>query len=368
MSHTVSRTTQELLEAVLGHLDEGVIVTDGAGNRLYANEEAARLVGYDSPEALIAASTDEVLQRYEIRDREGNPLDPAQLPARRALCGEDDVPPVLVRFGSATASHVFESRAVVVRDEQGKAAWVISFFRDVTEDIASAERVEQLYREAQQTTALLDALYGSAPVGLGFWDRELRYVRVNEALARINERPAEDHVGRTLREVVPQLAHVLEPLARGVIESGRPVIGLEMNGGTPGDPEARRHWSASYYPVTGRDGTTIGVGAVIEETTERRRAEQRTELQHAVTRILSEAEAIDAAVLGVLETVCTTLGWDLACYWSMDPDAPRLTWSSADTHADGFIALTERASLSPALLPGRVAASGKVEWLADLEP
>src|ERR1700751_1940564 len=61
-------------------------------------------------------------------------------------------------------------------------------------------------RSAEQTSALLDALYRSAPVGLGFWDRDLRYVRVNEALAAINERAVEDHVGRTFREVVPQLA------------------------------------------------------------------------------------------------------------------------------------------------------------------
>jgi PAS domain-containing protein len=94
--------------------------------------------------------------------------------------------------------------------------------------------------DASRTSALLDALYGSAPVGLGFWDRELRYVRVNEALARINDRAAEDHVGRTLAEVVPQLAHVLEPIVRRVLERGEPVVALEMTGGTPADPGTLR--------------------------------------------------------------------------------------------------------------------------------
>jgi PAS domain S-box-containing protein len=152
---------------------------------------------------------------------------------------------------------------------------------------------EALYREAVRTTALLDALYGSAPVGLGFWDRDLRYVRVNEALARINERTPEEHVGRTFAEVVPQLAAELEPLARRVLETGESVIGLEMAGGTPNEPDALRYWSASYYPVLGPDGEPIGVGAVVEETTARRRAEQRTDLQHAVTRILVEEETVD---------------------------------------------------------------------------
>jgi PAS domain S-box-containing protein len=222
--------------------------------------------------------------------------------------------------------------------------------------------------DASRTSALLDALYGSAPVGLGFWDRELRYVRVNEALARINDRAAEDHVGRTLAEVVPQLAHVLEPIVRRVLERGEPVVALEMTGGTPADPGTLRYWRSSYYPVFGPDGEAIGVGGVVEEITERRHAEQRTQLQHAVTRVLAEAEHADAAIVRVLQTICESLGWDVACYWATSPDEPRAAWARPDLQLDGFLAMTERASLSPALLPGRVAATGTAEWLETLDP
>ena len=41
-----------------------------------------------------------------------------------------------------------------------------------------------LFRAAQESYAQLDTLLVSAPVGIGFWDRELRFVRVNDALAR----------------------------------------------------------------------------------------------------------------------------------------------------------------------------------------
>jgi PAS domain S-box-containing protein len=220
---------------------------------------------------------------------------------------------------------------------------------------------------ARDTEALLDALYSSAPVGLGFWDRDLRFVRVNEALARINERSVEDHIGRTLAEVVPQLADVLVPLARRVLETGEAVLELEMVAGTPNDPDAARHWSASYYPVIGPDGQRIGVGAVVMETTERRRAEQRTELQHAVASALAGEEDADTAIVRVLQTICSTLGWEAACFWSTDLDGPRLTASRPGARVEGFLALTERASLSPALLPGRVAAAGSPEWLTDLD-
>jgi len=115
-------------------------------------------------------------------------------------------------------------------------------------------------------------------------------------LARINERPAEDHVGRTFREVVPQLADELELIARSVLDRGEAAIGLEIAAGTPGSPDVLRYWRASYYPVIGPDGEPIGVGAVVEETTERRLAEQRERAARA------EAEAA-AATLRKLERV-----------------------------------------------------------------
>ncbi|HEU5363783.1 MAG TPA: PAS domain-containing protein [Gaiellaceae bacterium] len=362
MSEGVPR---ELLEHVLAALDEGVIVVDGAGNRVYANEQAARLTGYGSAAELLAAPRDEAAARFELRDAEGRPLRGEDLPGRRALAGAEPGR-ALIRFRAGDGpERVSEVRAISVRDARGAVAYAVTFFREVTNDVGARERVEARYRDAMEAGALLDALYDSAPVGLGFWDRDLRYARVNEALAAINERSADDHVGRTFREVVPQLADELEALVRDVLETGRPVIGREMTAGTPLHPDLLRHWSASYYPVVGAEGEPIGVGAVIEETTERRRAEQLTELQHTVTSVLSGAETVEAAVRGVLAVVCTTLGWDVACFWSTEPDARALTWARTGAELDGFLASTERASLSPELLPGRVVQRQAVEWLVD---
>ena len=286
----------DVLEHVLGALLEGVLVVDAGGKRVYANEEAARLTGYPSVAALLEAPPEEAAARFDIRDRSGRPIAAADLPGRRVLAGAE-TRPMLVRFSSGDGpERISEIRSVAVRGDDGANAYVITYFREVTEQVVEVDRVEALYLHAEQTTALLDALYESAPVGLGFWDRELRYVRVNDALARINERSAEDHVGRTFHEVVPQLADELEAIARGVLETGEAVIGLEIAAGTPRSPEVVRYWSASYYPVNGPDGEPIGVGAVVEETTDRRRAEQRERTARA------EAEAA-AATLRKLERV-----------------------------------------------------------------
>ena len=66
----------------------------------------------------------------------------------------------------------------------------------------------------------MELIYRTAPVGLCFMDRDLRFVRINERLAAINGHPVEYHVGKTLSEVIPEVAPHIEPLYREVIETG----------------------------------------------------------------------------------------------------------------------------------------------------
>ena len=54
-----------------------------------------------------------------------------------------------------------------------------------------------------ETFAALESLLVHAPVGFAFFDRELRFVRVNEVVARINGLPVEAHLGRSVREIAP---------------------------------------------------------------------------------------------------------------------------------------------------------------------
>src|SRR5579863_4194412 len=82
-----------------------------------------------------------------------------------------------------------------------------------------------------------DFLYQTAPVGLAIYDRELRYVRVNESLARMNGVPANSHPGAYVRDIVPDLAPMLEPLLREVIDTGKPILDREMRGTTPSSNE-----------------------------------------------------------------------------------------------------------------------------------
>lgn len=142
----------------------------------------------------------------------------------------------------------------------------------------------------------LEHLYRTAPVGMCFMDRDLRFVRINERLAEINGRSIEDHIGRTLREVVPEIAELVEPTYRRVIETGEPILDIEVRGTTPADPTRERCWLASYYPLKGDDGAVYGVSTVVQEITALKEAEQRQRESEERFRFLLET-APDAIVL-----------------------------------------------------------------------
>jgi signal transduction histidine kinase len=157
----------------------------------------------------------------------------------------------------------------------------LTLLQDLADRAALASDSARRYHEARdaiqqldESVALLDTLIGAAPVGFGVWDTELRYVRINDTLAAINGAPGPAHLGRTLREMLPDLADRLEPLLRQVIASGEPVLDLEISGQTPAAPGQQRHWLASYYPVQAPGGPILGLGGVVVEITERKRIEQ----------------------------------------------------------------------------------------------
>ena len=135
-----------------------------------------------------------------------------------------------------------------------------------------------LFQAAQESYAQLDTMLRSAPVGIGFWDRDLRFVRVNDALASLNRLSPEQHIGKTLGEVIPTLAPTLEPLYRRVLESGEPVVHTESTDDLALHIGEQRHWLSSYYPVRTADNETIGVGGLIMEITDRKRADDRLRL------------------------------------------------------------------------------------------
>ncbi|HZV33039.1 MAG TPA: ATP-binding protein [Verrucomicrobiae bacterium] len=119
----------------------------------------------------------------------------------------------------------------------------------------------------------LDSIYQHAPVGFCFMDRDLRYIRINERLARMGGRTVAEHIGHTLREVFPDWVERMEPMLRRVLETGEPVENLKVN-----EPNLRPRFSAtsaaevSCYPVRNAEGRIVGLSAMVVDVTEREKA------------------------------------------------------------------------------------------------
>ncbi len=146
--------------------------------------------------------------------------------------------------------------------------------------------------------AELELLYDTAPVGLCLLDTALRYLRINDRLAAMNGQPAASHIGARLRDMIPDLAAQIEPLYRRVIETGEPALDVEAHGFTPADPGAAHDWLVSYYPVRNREGHIFGVNAVVQDITERKRAQRTLEAAHRTVeqRVRERTAELAAAI------------------------------------------------------------------------
>src|SRR5215217_1156423 len=78
--------------------------------------------------------------------------------------------------------------------------------------------------------SVLERVFECAPLALAVLDRDLRYLRVNESLADMHGRPADEHAGRLISEVVPMFAGRIEGVCREVLRSGKPATGVEFSG------------------------------------------------------------------------------------------------------------------------------------------
>ncbi|MFL5846215.1 MAG: EAL domain-containing protein [Solirubrobacteraceae bacterium] len=155
---------------------------------------------------------------------------------------------------------------------------------------------------------LLRALDENAAVGFAFIDPQLRFVRVNPALATAQGVPAEEHEGRLVSDLAagvwPQLR---EPLERA-LSSGRPVLSHEIAGPHPLRDQEWGTWQASFFPAV-EDGRASGVACLAVETTDRtREAEVRSAITDAMVEGLLVLDA-GGAVTHLNAAAAQLTGW-----------------------------------------------------------
>lgn len=257
---------------------------------------------------------------------------------------------------------------VPVVSEDGQIVEWVGTIHDVND--ARGASVAHRFNEAQvrQTVAELRAVYDTVPVGLALVDPSLRFVNVNARFAAISGLPTEAHIARAPREVMPEgIAGPLEAAQRQVLATGRPVLDVTCTGQAPGAVQHMRHWLASCHPVKDADGVVTGVSAVLQDVTERVRAERSrellvTELNHRVKNTLARVQSIAAQSLRRAGTTSTGFGRDFVGRLQALTRSHDLLSDQGSEKVD--FARVVRAGLAPWLEGGRairLSGSGRIQ-------
>ena len=127
--------------------------------------------------------------------------------------------------------------------------------------------------EASSEALELAHLYESAPIGLCVTDTQHRYVRINHLLSDINGVSMEGHIGRTIHEVIPDIADQVVSMFQNVIDSSEPVLAYEVRGRTSAYPGEDRIFLGDHYPLRSKAGTVLYVHTMVRDVTVERAAE-----------------------------------------------------------------------------------------------
>jgi PAS domain S-box-containing protein len=268
------------LAAVLESVSDVFYAVDSDGRVILLNAAGERFLGM-SRQQVLGRRLPDVFQGLA-----GSVFQPM---VEAAMRGEQ--PPAV-----EAASRTRPDRRVLARASPLAGGGMAVAFTDVTERWRAEVAQQTSDRKVREQLEELEAIYESSPVGLAFLTKDLRFVRVNRRLAEMNGVPAADHLGRTVRDVVPAIADQVDAiLAR--LQAGEEIVTYEVSGETPATPGQEGAWLEYWTPLRGAEGEVRGLNVVVEDISERKRAEARAqllieELNHRVKNTLAVVQSL----------------------------------------------------------------------------
>lgn len=244
------RGSRDQLEIVLRGVADGITAQDPEGRLIYANEAAARMVGYPSAREFMQAPIPEVMRNFEVFDEKGSPLALERLPGRKALMGEAAEQVLRFRVLATGEERWSVVRATPVFGENGRVQLAVNIFRDITEGKRAEEALREM-REAERRRiahdlhdgVLQDLSYTAASMGILLLQVQGTELE-GEAQAAID---AVRRAARGLRDAVNDLRLEQEPdrpfaeLVEALVERNRAMargceVELEVGEGFPSEP------------------------------------------------------------------------------------------------------------------------------------
>ncbi|OKJ13962.1 SpoIIE family protein phosphatase [Kitasatospora sp. CB01950] len=168
--------------------------------------------------------------------------------------------------------------------------------------LAVASDVSSVRRLASDL-AILDGFFTQSPVGMAVFDTELRFVRLNDALAGFNGVSRQQSIKRRLTEVLPSIdGQQVEAMMAQVLADGESVLDARTHGWTPADPEREHAWSVACFRLDRPDGKVLGVCVTVVDITDRFEAEIAAEAAQQRLALLNDASARIGTTLDLATT------------------------------------------------------------------
>ncbi|WP_210588729.1 SpoIIE family protein phosphatase [Streptomyces sp. GESEQ-35] len=254
-------------------------VVDADGRLVQWSLAAQDLLGH-TPEQMVGEDARRVLvpeENLELADRLARTLRTGAAVVARL--------PVRHRDGSLVDMEMWHCPIADGRGRTGVLA--------IAAETSAVERM-------RDALAALEGLFTQSPIGLAMLGPDLRFLRVNEALARMDGVPVAEHVGRRVTEVAPG-AGALESVMRQVLDRGEAVVDFRHTAGSAAQGR-QRTWSCSYAPLLGAGGRRVGVIASLIDITEGQRAHLEAERARQRLALLAEAGAQMGSTLDLTRT------------------------------------------------------------------
>ncbi|MDP6787877.1 MAG: PAS domain S-box protein [Rhodospirillales bacterium] len=184
--------------------------------------------------------------------------------------------PILGRDGQAVAVGVVSTDITarkqaedVLRAAHGELEKrVVERTAELRAEIAERERAEKARRESD---ALLRAVADHSPAGIVLKDLQGRYVLVNKQFAKWNGVSPAELIGKTLRDVFPEeTAKQFSDHDRAALETRAPQereLVIRRRDGSV------NNLLSTKFPVLGDDGSVVGIGSIVSNIDQRKRAE-----------------------------------------------------------------------------------------------
>ena len=148
---------QRVLDALFRHASEAVTIQDRSGRLIYANDNAAQLVGFDTGEQMLTAPVSDIVGQFEMIDRSGEVMSIESLPGRRVMSGELYVEEVIgYRRKGSSRARWSRVHASPVKNDAGEVVFALNFFLDITSQMRNEETKELLGEVYETLGASLD--------------------------------------------------------------------------------------------------------------------------------------------------------------------------------------------------------------------